>query len=233
MTREEILTYIHSSETVGKSKEQIYTELLQQGLTIASIDEAFISRTQLSTPEDTHKKAVTFIVYLGALLIGVGIFSFVASNWNGIDKIAKVLIIIAAMIGAYAGGYFVKEKRHLDKTGEAAYLLGNIIYGAGIFLIAQMFHIQADWPDGFILWMIGSLIAGYAFSSRAVYFVAIIVGVFAVVSIPSSLLSQSSYAYNPQVVSSAFLLIVAIIVCGLLGYLVRRSIPPSYFIDKS
>jgi uncharacterized membrane protein len=62
-------------------------------------------------------------------------------------KAARVLIIIIAMVSAYTLGWLFREKWHYEKTGEVLFLLGAIIYGAGIFLVAQMFHIRGNWPD--------------------------------------------------------------------------------------
>ena len=222
MKNQKIVEYIQSSLTQGKSKEEIYKELLNQGWGVDAIQDAFNQIVTKEEKEDTQKRTIRIIVTIGAILVGVGIFSFIAANWQEMTKLAKVLIIVIAMIFSYTGGWFLREKWHYEKTGEALLLLGAIIYGAGIFLIAQMFHIRGNWPDGFILWMIGTIVMAFAVESFSLFYLAIPVGITAIIGHPFGIFG----AYNPFLLTSSFLLLIATIVTFTAGWLVKKRMPP-------
>jgi len=222
MEGQKITEYIQSSLDRGKSKEEIYKELLDQGLGIEAIQDAFNRITTKERKEETQKRVIRIIVTIGAILIGVGIFSFIAANWQEMTKVIKVSIIVIAMIASYTGGWFLREKWHYKKTGEALLLLGAIIYGAGIFLVAQMFHTRGNWPDGFILWMIGTIVMAFATESFPLFYLAIPVGIVAIVGHPFGIFGTFT-GYNPFLLTSSFLLLTAAIVTFIAGWLVKKT----------
>lgn len=225
MENQEIVGYIRSSLTQGKSKEDIYKELLNQGWSIDAIQKAFNQIVAKEEKEDTQKRIIRIIVTIGAILVGVGIFSFIAANWQEMAKVMKVLIIVIAMISSYTGGWFLREKWHYEKTGEALFLLGAIIYGAGIFLIAQMFHTRGNWPDGFILWMIGTIVMAFGADSFSLFYLAIPVGIAAIIGHPFGIFGSVG-GYNPFLLTSSFLLFIATVITFIAGWLVKKRLPP-------
>ena len=54
----------------------------------------------LEKKEGMQKKVVGIVVTVGAVLIGAGIFSFVASNWRNMDKSVKIALIVVAIIAS-------------------------------------------------------------------------------------------------------------------------------------
>lgn len=225
MENQKLVEYIQLSLTQGKPKEEIYKELLNQGWGIDAIQDAFNQIVTKEEKEDTQKRTIRIIVTIGAILVGVGIFSFIAANWQEMTKVVKVLIIVIAMIASYAGGWFLREKWHYEKTGEALLLLGAIIYGAGIFLIAQMFHTRGNWPDGFILWMIGTIVMAFAAESFSLFYLAIPVAIAAIIGHYFGIFGTFA-GYNPFLLTSSFLLLIATIVTFITGWLVKKRIPP-------
>lgn len=165
------------------------------------------------------------IVNIGVILIGLGIFSFIAANWQDMTKFVKILLIVTTMVASYTGGWFLKEKYHYEKTGTALFLLGAIIYGASIFLIAQMFHIRGNWPDGFILWMIGTIVMAFGVESFSLFYLAIPIGIVAIIGYPLSIFKVIG-GYNPFLLTSSFLLFIATIVTFIAGWFVKKRIPP-------
>lgn len=224
MDNQKLVEYIQSSFAQGKPKEEIYKELLNQGQSIDAIQDAFNQIVAKKKKEDIQKRTIRIIVIIGAILVGLGIFSFVAANWLVMPKVMKVSIIVIAMIASYTGGWFLREKWHHEKTGEALLLLGVIIYGAGIFLIAQMFHAREDWPDGFIFWMIGIIVMAFATESFSLFYLTIPVGVAAIISQPIIFIVFGDY--DPSLLRSSFLLLIATIVTFIAGWLVKKRIPP-------
>lgn len=223
MIDQKVLEYIKTSLAQGKSKEIIYKELLDQGATIEVIQENLSSITSEEEKEDTQKKTIRIVLTIGAVLIGAGVFSFIASNWQEMTKSIKIGVIVVGMLSAYSVGWYMKEKLNFIKTGEALILLGSIIYGAGIFLVAQMFNIRANWPDGFILWMMGIIAMAYAVESFPLFYLAIPLGIIAIIGHPFGIFT--SFGYNPFLLTSSFLLLIATIITFVIGWAVRKKMP--------
>lgn len=219
-----LIDYVKAGLAQGKRKEEMYAELLAQGKTIELIQAAFVASTLQESKEDASRRTIRVILTVGAVLIGAGIFSFVAANWQYITRPAKVSIILTAMIAAYAVGWYMRERAGLRKTGEALMLLGAIIYGSGIFLVAQMFNIRANWPDGFILWMLGVVGLALAVESYSLYRLGIILGIVALVGHPFSL--AISFRHDPFLLTSSFLLLAATLATFWLGLSMRTKAHP-------
>lgn len=220
---QKVTDYINTSLAQGKTKEEIYRELLNRGISVEVIQASFNANTATEEKEDTQKKTIRIILTLAAILVGAGIFSFIASNWQEMTRLIKITVILMAMLTAYSLGWYFKEKMNLLKTGEALILLGSIIYGAGIFLVAQMFHIRANWPDGFILWMLGTIALAYAVESYPLYYLAIPLGVVAIIGHPFGIFTGSGF--NSFLLTSSVLLIVTTAVTFTTGWTVRRKMP--------
>lgn len=220
---QKVVDYIKTNLSLGKSKEGIYKELLNQGFTIENIQASFNSITSEQDKEDTQKKTIRIILTIAAILVGAGIFSFIASNWQGMTKPIKIAVILTAMLIAYFLGWYFKEKMNLLKTGEMLILLGAIIYGAGIFLVAQMFNIRANWPDGFILWMLGTIAMAFAVESFPLFYLAVPLGIIAIIGHPLGIFT--SFTYSSFLLTSSFLLITATAVTFATGWAIRRKMP--------
>jgi uncharacterized membrane protein len=102
---------------------------------------------------------------LGAVLIGFGAMSFVAAHWNEMPRLFRLALIFGGLFASYglAGALF--ERGHAA-FAHAAILAGVAIFGAGIMLIAQMYHIDGHPPDAVLTWALGALLAGVALRSN-------------------------------------------------------------------
>lgn len=98
---------------------------------------------------------IRVVVTIGAILVGLGILSFIASNWDGITHFVKLLIIFGVFCGVNLAGYQLTETN--PRTGRSLIYLGTLVYGAGIFLIGQMYNFGGDFPTAFLLWSLGVL----------------------------------------------------------------------------
>lgn len=99
------------------------------------------------------------LLVIGSVLIGVGILSFVAGNWQVMPSIVKFHILFLATACFYIGGYKIAPT--YPRTSRSLYYIGVFVYGAGIFLIGQMFHLTTDMYADFLLWGIGILPFAY------------------------------------------------------------------------
>ena len=107
--------------------------------------------------------------FLGALLVGEGIILFISANWRAIPNSIKLLLLFGTLLG----NYFLADRLKFGKgprpgLAGALFLKGAIAYGAGIFLIAQLYHFHAEWRTGLLYWFFGALPLAYALDSRPV-----------------------------------------------------------------
>lgn len=219
---QQLIVEIKSSLASNIPKEEIYKTLLTRGVTLTAIEAGFAAIYSEENKVDTQKKTVHIILVIAALLIAAGIFSFIASNWQVMTKPVKVVVILVTMIIAYGLGWYCKEQKKLEKTGEAFFLLGVLIYGAGIFLVGQIFNITSNWPDAFILWMLGTLALAFALESLTFFYLAIPLGLVAVFWYPIDILNE----YNTTFLfTSTFLLVFVTFITFVTGVIMRKRIP--------
>lgn len=204
----------------GVSKDNIYKELLSANFGVESIENAFKKIDEKKNKEHGQRKIIGIIAIVGAISVAAGIFSFIASNWRGMDKMVKIAIILIAMVSFYGAGWFAREKEEHKKLGDALILLGAIVYGAGIFLIGQIFNISENWPDAFILWMIGVIATGFAVRIYALYYLALIIG-FAPVVTHISCINRDNDCFASF---SFFLLFLSAIIIFIAGWFLRRKV---------
>jgi uncharacterized membrane protein len=114
--------------------------------------------------ERRRSRAVQAIALIGAIAAGLGVVLFFAANWDAISRPARVVALLAALVGSYAAGWVTVERRPL--VGRALLLLGALVFGAGIFLVGQMYHVQAHDPLAFALWSAGVAPLAWILRSR-------------------------------------------------------------------
>lgn len=122
----------------------------QEGLVESSAHEAILAHYRVKS-----LSFVKVVLTIGALLVGLGVLSFIASNWADMGKAAKLLVIVGLYAGAAGAGFSVSVR--FPKTGRSLVYLSGLIYGAGIFLIGQMFHLGGNFNQAFLLWSLGLL----------------------------------------------------------------------------
>lgn len=106
------------------------------------------------------------LAFLGSILLGIGVILFFAANWQAMPRLLKIAVVVLSFTSAYAVGYYLAYvKGTYPKVGHALILLGSILYGASIWLIAQIFHIEAEAGMGFLLWYLGVIPVAYLFNS--------------------------------------------------------------------
>ncbi|WP_432403307.1 DUF2157 domain-containing protein [Wukongibacter sp. M2B1] len=119
------------------------------------ITEQQLNDIMISYEEDSGINFIKILVTIGAVLIGLGILSFIASNWTYMGRFLKVAVIIATLGGSIFTSF--KLEKDYPKTSKALLYLSALIYGAGIFLMGQIFNFGGEFTQSFLLWTIGVL----------------------------------------------------------------------------
>lgn len=218
----------------GKTKEQIYAQLIIDGYLVDMINVAYtalsptasaVAATAKTATGDHKEKATNMILVIGSVLVAAGIFSFIATNWQEMTDTVKVVLILAGVIIFNTSGWYMRNRTSLKKTGEALLLLGSLTYGGGIFLVAQIFNIRAEWPDGFMLWTLGALLFAYIVHSWPLYILTFLValsGIFGYIGIFAGGWFRDSLFINTHYLSDAILYVTAFTLC-LAGTLMLRK----------
>ncbi len=143
-------------------------DLIQKWLDEGTINHAQAEKMRADIAEykkeHRSKKQVIAFSTIGAILIGIGAILFVASNWEKIGNSVKVLLLVGSTIGIhYAGYHFRYENQKYPRLGSALILLSALFFGASLFLIAQIYNINANNSTLVLIWIIGviPLIYGY------------------------------------------------------------------------
>ncbi|MBI4576911.1 MAG: DUF2157 domain-containing protein [Planctomycetes bacterium] len=119
-------------------------------------------------PEEAGGSGVALLaVYvLGALLIGGGVLSFVAWHWESLPATVQLALVTGVMLGCHAlGWWWWRGDASRPRLGHALVVLGTLVFGADIALVAQVFHVHSDWYGGFGAWALGALAGAWALRS--------------------------------------------------------------------
>jgi uncharacterized membrane protein len=107
----------------------------------------------------------SLLALLGAVLVAAGALLFLAANWEGMGRIAKLAVLFTALWGSHAASYAALRAR-AEQFAEAMMLLTVVLFGAGIMMIGQIYHLSADPPAGVLLWALGAIVAAWAWPSQ-------------------------------------------------------------------
>jgi uncharacterized membrane protein len=106
--------------------------------------------------KEQDNRFLAIISGVGALLVAAGIVLLIAANWDEIPRGIKISAGLALMLGAHAGGWYLREIRGAHvKIGEALHLVGSCLFLANIGLIGQIYHLSSRPPNALLLWWLG------------------------------------------------------------------------------
>ena len=101
----------------------------------------------------------------GAVVLGLGVILLFAYNWDKMHKFAKLGVVFGAMAAAHGAGLWLRRREKWHGFAESALLLGTMLFGSGIWLVAQIYHISAHYPNAFFIWAAGALLLAWALPS--------------------------------------------------------------------
>lgn len=123
-------------------------------------------RYQFDRLEINDKNRFTqVLIGLGCVLIGLGVSTSVAANWQDIPRGARVALLLGLFISVnFAGFRFWRSSRDQwqHRLGQGLLLMGSLLLGANMALMAQMFHLGGSAHELFLTWGIGVLLMSYS-----------------------------------------------------------------------
>jgi uncharacterized membrane protein len=137
---------------------------------------AAIRRRYAGPGEEPRGRATVALAVIGAVAVGFGVIGFVAANWDGMSHGLRLGLLTVAVAGSYAGGFQLRDRtRSRPRVGEALYLIGVLLFGASLFLVGQMYNVQAHDPLALLLWAGGATATALVVRSRAIAATAVLI----------------------------------------------------------
>ncbi len=130
----------------------------------------------IASQESSSNLFAYTLAILGVLLLGSGVITYFAANWSEMSKLSKLAVLFGSLYAAYGMGGYLLETNHSPKIGQALILLGVILFGANIMLIAQIYHIEEHYPNGVLFWSLGGLVTAYLLRSQPALIAAMLLG---------------------------------------------------------
>jgi uncharacterized membrane protein len=113
------------------------------------------------------------VAIVGGLLIAAAFLAFVAAHWTEIERPLRFAILAIGIVIAHGlAGWFARGERTV--LADLCASVGAIIFGAGIALVGQMYHLGEDFAGGMLIWAAGALAASVLTGSRGAFAVALV-----------------------------------------------------------
>lgn len=155
--------------TARMNKQQRWLSIEVERWTAAKIisaEQATAIRALYREPAGGVSWGLIVFFGIGAVVIGLGVILLFAYNWDAIPKFGKLALVFGAITAAHVGGVIEGRREGWRASlGEALSLLGTMGFGAGIWLVAQIYSINEHFPTGFLVWALGAMAMGWALRS--------------------------------------------------------------------
>ncbi|HEY0865892.1 MAG TPA: DUF2157 domain-containing protein [Fimbriimonas sp.] len=99
--------------------------------------------------------AMRLIMVLGGLMIGIGVISFVAYNWQYFTFATKAILLNLTILAVYAVGIHLFLGQRYQQLGHALIFVGCILFGADLGLMSQGTNTGTGASHGYGVWAAG------------------------------------------------------------------------------
>lgn len=158
-----------------------------EGLISSSQHQQLADRYQFNKLEaDARERFVFIVIGIGGLLLGLGVITFVAANWQTWTREVKFILLMSLFLSTAITGFYTWREPLLAKAegkkpqagkrvlGEALLILSAFILGATLLLMAQIFNVSGSTPELFLAWGFGVLVMAYSLSLNSLGILAIV-----------------------------------------------------------
>lgn len=154
------------SEKFRRQLRQEVEQWLTEELIDASVYEQLSNRYQFSELETAARnRFIGILLGLGSILLGLGLITFGAANWQTWSRGVKVVLLLSVFIGVNSAGFFLWRRssdRWQRRLGQGLLLLGALALGANIALLSQLFHHSGPVYQLYLVWGLGVLAMAYS-----------------------------------------------------------------------
>jgi uncharacterized membrane protein len=98
----------------------------------------------LSTLPDARRlDAATALAWIGGVLLGIAVISFIAGNWDQLPRLARFGLVIGAFLAAAGAAAWAAHKER-PIASNIALMVAALVFAAAIGLTGQIFDIAGD-----------------------------------------------------------------------------------------
>lgn len=146
-----------------------------EGLIDADLYQRLAQRYQFERLETAARDRFVFIlIAVGSILLGLGVITFVAANWQALTREVKLILLLSLFLATSIAGFCLWKPptrnhsslrdRHSRQRvlGEGLLLVGSLTIGANMALLAQMFHVGGSSHELFLGWGLAVLLMAYS-----------------------------------------------------------------------
>jgi uncharacterized membrane protein len=119
----------------------------------------------------SRDRFVAILIGLGSILLGLGVTTFVAANWQAIPRDVRVMMLMSLFIGVSVSGFYLwrsglvaQEHSWKQRLGHGLLIFGALILGANLALMGQLYHRGGSSYELFVIW--GLAVVGMAYGLR-------------------------------------------------------------------
>ncbi|MBD2387684.1 DUF2157 domain-containing protein [Cylindrospermum sp. FACHB-282] len=158
-----------------------------EGLISSSQHQQIADRYQFNKLEAVTRERFVFIVIgIGGILLGLGVITFVAANWQTWTREVKFILLMSLFMSTAITGFYTWREPTLAKAeakksqegkrilGESLLILSAFILGANLLLMSQIFNISGSASELFLAWGLGVLVMAYGLSLNSLGVLAIV-----------------------------------------------------------
>ena len=153
---------------------------------------------------------VTAVSIIGALVLAGGVVLLFASQWQSMPTWFRAGLIFTGILASYGGGHALIYRYDMQRVGSALLLLGVLLYGAGLFLLAQIYNMplcergcELPSPTLILLASLGAFPMAYLFGSR-------IIMLLGIASLTGGVVAELVTRYPDSPKSESTLVVVAV-----------------------
>lgn len=131
------------------------------------IDQSTAETIKARYPLDSGRSwGFSLLTAIGAIIFGLGIILAFAYNWSEMPKFAKLGTIFSGIVITHGLALLTRLRKPEQHTLiEGLHMLGTMLFGAGIWLIAQIYNMDEHYPTAILVWGAGALLFAWAVPS--------------------------------------------------------------------
>jgi uncharacterized membrane protein/uncharacterized membrane-anchored protein len=154
----------------------------------------------------------------GVLLFGAAVMLVVGHNWSDLARGERLATVVAGVALLQGLGFWYTFNAR--RTGSVlGHLAGCLMFGAGIALVGQTYHMDAHSPDAVLAWCLGTLPFALALESALLHLATIaLASVWIMME-----MGEHSYAPSPQLTGLRLTFLLLLLPAAVTAY--RNRLP--------
>jgi len=154
----------------------------------------------------------------GVLLFGAALMLVVGHNWSDLARGERLATVVAGVALLQGLGFWYTSNAR--RTGSVlGHLAGCLMFGAGIALVGQTYHMDAHSPDALLAWCLGTMPFALALESALLHLATIaLASVWIMME-----MGEHSYAPSPQLTGLRLTFLLLMLPAAVTAY--RNRLP--------